>query len=121
MLIYTRRDAMAYGDWGFFPEVGAEHFEEINKVVRTNFDGDKEQFETGIEFLWTAILKGFQRLENDGFFGTGTERSKITLLVVGHLPSEFINSWVSALNPPDIADRYINWNCDARDDGNENG
>ena len=111
----------AYGDWGFFPEVGAEHFVEINKVVRTNFDSDKEQFEAGIEFLWTAILKGFQRLEQEGFFGTGSERSKITLLVVGNLPSELIHSWVSALNPPDVADCYINWNCDAGDEGSENG
>lgn len=111
----------SYGDWGFFPEVGAEHFEEINEVVRANFDSDENKFKVGIELLWTAILNGFQRLEKERFFGSGPERSKITLLVVGDLPSELVNSWVSALNPPDVADRFINWNCDAPDDESENG
>jgi hypothetical protein len=110
----------SYGDWGFFPEVGAEHFERINEVVRANFDSDEEEFKAGIESLWTAILKGFQRLEKDRFFGSGPERSKVTLLVVGDLPSELVNSWVSELNPPDVANRFINWNCDAPDDENEN-
>lgn len=111
----------SYGDWGFFPEVGAEHFEEINEVVRANFDSDEKEFKARIELLWTAILSGFQRLEKERFFGSGPERSKITLLVVGDLPSELVNSWVSALNPPDVADRFINWNPDAPDDESENG
>ena len=109
----------SYGDWEFFPEVGAEHFEAINKIVRANFDSDQEQFEAGVELLWAAILQGFQRLEKEGFFGSGAERSKITLLAVGHLPSELVNQWVSALNPPDVADRFIHWNCDAPDEGQQ--
>src|SRR5262249_24959886 len=109
----------SYGDWGFFPEVGAEHFEEINEALRANFDSDEEEFEAGIESLWTAVLYGFQRLEKERFFGSGPERSKTTLLVVGDLPSELVESWVSALNPPDVAGRYINWNCDAPDDEGE--
>jgi hypothetical protein len=111
----------SYGDWGFFPEVGPEYFEGINEVVRANFDSDEEEFKVGIESLWSAILNGFQRLETERFFGSGPERSKITLLVVGHLPSELVESWVSALNPPDVVDRFINWNCDAPDDESENG
>ncbi len=111
----------SYGDWGFFPEVGSEHFEEINKVVRANFDSDEDEFRAGIELLWTAILSGFQRLEEERFFGSGPERSKITLLLVGDLDGELVNRWVSALNPPEVADRFINWNPDALDDKGENG
>jgi hypothetical protein len=112
----------SYGDWGFFPaDVATAEFEEITEVVRANFDSDEEDFVAGTEVLWPAILKGFQRLENERFFGTGPERSKITLLLVGDLDSELVNSWVSALNPPDVADRFINWNADAPDDTNENG
>lgn len=111
----------SYGDWGFFPEVGAEHFKEINDVVSTNFDSDEEEFKAGIELLWTAILSGFQRLEKERFFGSGPERSKIALLLVGDLDGDLVNSWVSALNPPDVADRFINWNPDAPDDEGENG
>jgi hypothetical protein len=66
-------------------------------------------------------LNGFQRLEKERFFGSGPERSKITLLLVGDLPSELVESWVSALNPPDAADRFINWNADAPDETSDNG
>jgi hypothetical protein len=107
----------SYGDWGFFAaEVATEEFEEINEVLRSNFDSDEERFEAGTTVLWEAVLKGFQRLEQERFFGSGVERSKITLLVVGDLPSELVDNWVSILNPPDVADRFINWNCDAPDE-----
>ncbi|HWB59568.1 MAG TPA: DUF4303 domain-containing protein [Chthoniobacteraceae bacterium] len=105
----------SYGDWGFFPEVGAEHFEEINKVLRANFDDDMEKFETGLKSLWTAILNGFRKLEKERFFGSEPERSKITLLLVGDLPAELVESWVLALNPADVADRFINWNYNEPD------
>jgi hypothetical protein len=111
----------SYGDWGFFPEVGAEHFEEINEALRANFDSSDEEFDDSMESLWIAILNGFQRLEKERFFGAGAKRSKITLLVVGHLPSERVDSWVAALNPPDVANRFINWNYDAPDDGSQSG
>ena len=112
----------SYGDWGFFPaDVAEEEFEEINKVVRANFDSEVEEFVAGTAVLWPAILRGFQRLEKERFFGSGPERSKITLLLVGDLDSELVNSWVSALNPPDVAGRFLNWNCEAPDDENENG
>jgi hypothetical protein len=58
-------------------------------------------------------------LEFEHFFGTGTARSKITLLVVGHLPSELVDTCISALNPPDVVEQYMNWNCDAPDPGSE--
>ena len=108
----------SYGDWGFFPAEGNEHFDAINQVLRSNFDSmmANEEFEEGLELLWDAILNGFLRLELENFFGTGLARSKITLLVVGDLPSELVNAWVATLNPPDVVDRYMNWNCDAPDD-----
>jgi hypothetical protein len=112
----------SYGDWGFFPaEVSVDYFAEINEVLRANFDSDEEEFRAGTEVLWTAILNGFQRLEKERLFGSGLERSKITLLLVGDLPSELVESWASALNPPDVADRFINWNSDAADGTSENG
>jgi hypothetical protein len=80
----------SYGDWGFFPVVGAGHLDEINQALSSNFDSmvaDKE-FEGGLESLWNSILYGFRRLELENFFGTGPGRSKITLLVVGDLPTE---------------------------------
>jgi hypothetical protein len=111
----------SYGDWGFFPaEVAVDHFEEINDALRTNFDSDEEKFKAGTTSLWRAILSGFQRLEKERFFGTGPQRSNITLLLVGDLQSELVDSWVLTLNPPDVADRFINWNADAPDDTSEN-
>jgi hypothetical protein len=107
----------SYGDWGFFPaNVAIEEFEKINEVVRANFDSDEEQFVAGTKVLWRAILKGFRKLEKKRFFGSGLERSRITLLLVGDLPSKLVNSWVSALNPPDVAERFINWNAEAPDE-----
>jgi Domain of unknown function (DUF4303) len=111
----------SYGDWGFFANFGLEHFEKINEALIANIDGSEEEFEARIDSLWAAVLDGFQKLEKERFFGSGSERSKITLLLVGDLPSEPVEKWVSALNPPDVADRYIKWNADAPDDGPGNG
>jgi Domain of unknown function (DUF4303) len=103
----------SYGDWGHFANFGEEHFVEINEALIENIDGPDEEFEARIDALWAAVLSGFQRLEKDRFFGSGPGRSKITLLFVGDLDGELVNSWVSALNPPDVADGFINWNPDA--------
>jgi hypothetical protein len=54
-------------------------------------------------------------------FTEWTATSKVTLLLVGDLDGELVNSWVSALNPPDVAERFINWNPDAPDEEGENG
>jgi hypothetical protein len=109
----------SYGDWEFFPEVGAKYFAEINEVVRSNFDSDESEFEAGLELLWSAILDGFQRLEKEHFFGSGPQRSKTTLLLVGDLPPALVNQWAAALNPPDVADRLINWDYEAPDEPSE--
>jgi hypothetical protein len=105
----------SYGDWGFFANFGEEHFKKINEALIANIDGPQDEFESRIDSLWAAVLSGFQMLEKEGFFGSGAERSKITLLLVGDLPSELVDRSVSALNPPDVADRWINYNADAPD------
>jgi len=106
----------SYGDWEFFPvDEGEAHLADVNAVLRENFDADEDVFEAQIGGLWQALLDGFLQLEKEGFFGVGDERSKTTLLVVGDLGDEIIDQWVTALNPPEVANRYINWDCDAPD------
>lgn len=107
----------AYGDWKFFPvdDETEGYLAEINAVVHDNFDANEEVFEKHIGPLWEALLDGFARLEKDGFFGTGEERTRYTILLVGDLPDELINSWATALNPPAVAERYINWDSEAPD------
>ena len=104
----SARDGMrwSYGDWGFFPYEDGDHFREINEALNEFIDSEDEVFEAGIDSLWAAILNGFKRLETEQFFGSGSERSKVTLLLVGDLPSELVDSWVAALNPPDVVARY---------------
>ena len=109
----------SYGDWGFFANFGEEHFAEINEALIANIDGPEEEFYSRIDSLWAAVSDGFQRLEKEGFFGSGSARSKITLLVVGDLPAELGESWVLALNPPDVADRFLNWNADLPDEADK--
>lgn len=106
----------SYGDWQYFPEVGAEHFEKINEALHINFHQDEGAFNEMTQSLWQRLLLAFQRLESEHFFGTGQGRSKITLLVVGDLPTELVESWVTALNPADVASRFIHWDDDISDD-----
>ena len=74
------------------------------------------EFQQQIEPLWQAMLDGFLELEKKGFFGTGESRSKITLLAVGDLPDEIVEHWIKVLNPPDVAKRCLEWDCDAPDE-----
>lgn len=106
----------SYGDWEFFPvDEGEAHLTDVNAVLQKNFNADEDVFENQIGALWQALLDGFLQLEKEVFFGAGDERSKTTLLVVGDLGDEVIDQWVTALNPPDVAERYINWDCEAPD------
>ena len=106
----------SYGDWEFFPDVGKEHFRRINEILGENFCAEEDDFEQQIEPLWQAMLDGFLELENEGFFGTGEPRSKITLLVVGHVPDEIVDHWITVLNPQDVAKRCLEWDCEAADE-----
>lgn len=105
-----------YGDWEFFPYVSEEHFLRINEILGENFCAKEVDFEQQIEPLWQAMLEGFLKLENEGFLGIGETRSNITLLVVGHVPAETVDHWITILNPPDVARRCLEWDCDAPDD-----
>ncbi len=111
----------SYGDWGFFTFDDGGHFDEINRILHSNFDRmiADDEFDGGLGDMWEAALSGFRRLERERFFGTGAARSKITLLVVGHVPEDLGYAWVSALNPPGVADRYRNYNPDRPDDDQE--
>lgn len=111
----------SYGDWGFFANFGTGHFDEINEALIENIDGPDDVYESRIDSLWAAVLEGFQRLEEEEFFGKGEGRSKITLLAVGDLPEELVVEWVSVLNPPEVAASFINWDADATDDADANG
>ena len=114
----TTRSSMrwAYGDWKYFPVDDAEDYlSDVNAVLRNNFDADAPVFEEHIGPLWEALLDGFARLEKDGFFGTGKERSRYTILLVGDLPDELTDCWATVLNPTDVAERYINRDCEAPD------
>ena len=116
--ITSTRNGMrwAYGDWEFFPDVGKKHFQRINRILGENFCAEEDEFEQQIEALWQAMLDGFLDLEKEGFFGTGESRSEITLLVVGHVPDEIADHWIKVLNPPDVAKRCLEWDCDAPDE-----
>lgn len=105
----------SYGDWGHFADFGEEPFAEINAALSDLFDASGDDHEERIASLWPEVLKGFQKLDQEGFFGTGAERSKVTLGLVGDLPSELVDEWATELNPPDVADRFVNWNPDAPD------
>lgn len=106
----------SYGDWGFFT-IDGNHFDEINRTLCANFDsyGNNDKWAANRDQSWDAMIAGFLRLERENFFRTGAARSKITLLIVGDLPGKLMNECARYLNPPDVAARYIGWNCDAED------
>ena len=105
----------SYGDWEFFPVDGDEYLADVNTVLQDNFNADEEVFQKQIQPLWQALLDGFKELDADGFFGKGPDRSKITLLVVGHVPEEIVDHWVTVLNPETVAQQFIDWDYEAPD------
>ncbi len=109
----------SYGDWGFFPYEGGDHFAEVNRILSKNFDRmvADEEFDGGLDPHLDAALSGFRRLESEGLFGTRSARSATTLLPVGDLPEDLVQAWVSALNPPDVAERFAKYDADAPDEG----
>lgn len=116
--ITSTRNGMrwSYGDWKFSPDVGEQHFQRINEILGENFCAEVDDFEQQSEPLWQALLGGFLALENEGFFGTGEARLKITPLVVCHVPEDVVDHWIRVLNPPDVATRCLELDCDAPDD-----
>lgn len=117
----STRDGMrwAYGDWGYFANFGDDHFDEVNAIVQANFDSPNDVFESQLVPLWYAVLKGFHQLDTEQFFGTGDERSQITLLVVGDLPEERVNGCVTALNPQDVVDGFLNWRANGEESNDD--
>ena len=111
--ITSTHDGMrwSYGDWVFFPNVGEKQFSDINKNLNSIFhlEISDERFSKIVESLWEAIVKGFARLDAEGFFGVGDERLRITLLIVGDLPEELMNFFARELNPAVVSNEYVNW------------
>lgn len=111
----------SYGDWKFFPDVGGGHFDEINRALQSNFGSringqiGEEEFNEQIQLLWGSVLHAFRRLDLDGFFGTGSIRSRLTLMFVGHLPEEIFNHCLSRLNPTEVVEQFLNWNYEVPD------
>lgn len=105
----------SYGDWEYFPIDDDNHLAEIDAIVRRNFDADENEFMANVDSLWQALLDGFVLLNEEGFFGTGDDRSGITLMLVGHVPEEKYEQWITTLNPPDVAKRCLEWDYDAPD------
>lgn len=105
----------SYGDWEYFPIEDGNHLAEIDAIVRGNFDADKSEFMANVDLLWQALLDGFVLLSDEGFFGTGDDRSRITLMLVGDIPMEKFYQWITTLNPPDVAKRRLEWDYDAPD------
>ena len=103
----------SYGDWGYFPNIGKKHFAGINKKLQKNFDAPEEEFELQIGPLWNALFGGFSQLEREKFFGKGKQRSQITLLVVGDLPEELVETFAKELNPPKVFENWKNWDFGA--------
>lgn len=67
---------------------------------------------TSITPLWDAIVNGLNRLREEEVLKNLTVEKPITLLVVGDLDDEIINTCAKILNTDEIAEKYINWNCD---------
>ncbi|MBB5031356.1 DUF4303 domain-containing protein [Prosthecobacter vanneervenii] len=107
----------SYGDWGFFPTVDQEAFQQVNELLSTNFEQmlEADDFDGDLELLWPAILNGFKRAEAEGFFGAAVPRDSLTLILTGDLPHTLVNQWVTTLNPPEVASKYLHWNCAAED------
>jgi len=105
----------SYGDWEFFPIKCDEHLAEVDGILGENFNSEEHVFLANLETLWQSLLDGFLALNDEGFFGTGDSRSKITLMVVGHVPEDIYDKWITTLNSPDVARRCLEWDYDAPD------
>ena len=106
----------SYGDWGFIACDEGAHFDDINALLGENFDRlmeldeedeDEDVVNEELDRLISAMATGLHRLSIDGFFGTGAARDRVTLMIVGDLPQDFIDASVRMMNPPAVYERYM--------------
>lgn len=102
----------AHGDWGVH-DIGCGEFDVVNQmlcdIALTLDDVDVELACRSIDQMWSSVINGLATVHRDHFFGTGKQRSEITLLVVGDLPDVIVSRAAKACNPRSVASRYLNW------------
>lgn len=105
----------SYGDWGT-QNIGSKHFVKVNDILfeigKQLDDLDDDTADKYYNQLWDNVLNGFNTL-NDCEFFKDYNREEVTLLLCGDLPDEFVDDCVNKLNPPTVAEKYINWDPDS--------
>lgn len=106
----------SYGDWGV-QDIGGEYFSPVNDTLYSMEQQiDEMDDDSRVQCMvsaWESVLNGLIKLNKDQFFGSRRKRSAITLMIVGDLPDDSINECVKCLNPPSVANRYLEWDPDA--------
>lgn len=101
-------------DWRFTPDVTYQEFDQftaVDAILKTadrladDMDLESEEFQQLQSQLFAAIVEGFADLDNEGFFGVGAEREKVTLFINGDLDREFMLSLAKQLNAPSVYQR----------------
>lgn len=87
----------------------SEEFAHISKALRES--PERVRFDVFKENLIKAMVLALKKMDNDGFFGEGAKRKKITLFIT--ISDDDSAEWVEnesakALNPPDTADLFLN-------------
>lgn len=99
----------SFGDW-FYQEFGESDFEAVNTLLEEAADLDDlddDQIEQRTEKLMKAIVAGLSDLNAEGFFGTGPERDRVTVMIVGELDSGATDEYLAKLNPPAVVERLV--------------
>lgn len=95
----------SFGDWTYAKD-GEAHFDAVNEMlaVATEFDDvDDDEIEKIVGKLMDAVVAGLKDLDQEGFFGEGTDRLEIAVMIVGDLDAGLTREWVAKLNPPAVA------------------
>jgi hypothetical protein len=98
----------SFGDWAYSKE-GEEHFESLNEqlALSTQFDDwDDDEIEEQVAKLMKAVVAGLADLEQEGFFGEGTDRLDVAVMIVGDIDQGLVREWIEKLNPPEVAKRF---------------
>lgn len=98
----------SFGDWAYADE-GEEPFEEVNAILAeyTDFDDvDDDEVEKRVERIMEAVVAGLKDLNDEGFFGTGDERNKVAVMIVGDLDSGLTQEWMRQFNPPAVTNQF---------------
>ncbi|MEZ6067584.1 MAG: DUF4303 domain-containing protein [Planctomycetaceae bacterium] len=99
-------------DW-FYPEIGDGHFDAVEEVFGELPDiyelDDDDEVEREAKRRFDAIVAGFRGLHKEGFFGKGSARNKIALMIMGDIEGELIEDWLKQLNPPKVLEQFADW------------